>query len=359
MGIHELGRPGSKEAGVEMTSRLPATMRVARFHGEGRITLEVRPVPMPGPGEVLLRVHACATCGSDRRAWEGGSAIVPGHEGSGTVVATGPETVLPLGTRGAVYLVAYCAKCRMCRRGETGACLQKERMIGFTHDGAYAEYMVAPERCILPIDPAMHLDNANMLLDVLGTTFHAIRRSRLTPDQIGAACIMGAGPIGQGAIIALRGLGVSTIYAVDINPFRLEMAAKLGAQALDGREGDVVRRIRALVPDGPDFVLEATGDLAAQRQAIEMVAADGPVVVVGHSQTPFDVRSSADLIAQEKMLIGSEYFGVAEFAENLALLRAGRVDPLPVITHRLPLDQIEDAFRLFWSGMSGKVLVLP
>src|SRR5258708_3120516 len=138
----------------------------------------------------------------------------------------------------------------MCRRGETGACLQKERMIGFTHDGAYAEYLAVPERCVLPIDPELHLDNANMLLDVLGTTFDAVRGSRLTVDQIGAVCVMGAGPIGQGAIIALLGLGVSNVYAVDVNPFRLAMAARLGAQVLDGREGDVVRRIRALAPDG-------------------------------------------------------------------------------------------------------------
>ena len=275
------------------------------------------------------------------------------------MVAVGQETKLPLGTRGAVYLVGYCGECRMCRRGETGACLQKERMIGFTHDGAYAEYMVAPERCVLAIDDHMHLDNANMLLDVLGTTFHAIRRTRLDPAEMRAVCVMGAGPIGQGAIIALRGLGVSTIYAVDVNPVRLAMAARLGAKTLDGREGDVVQRVRALVPDGPDFVLEATGNRVAQRQAIDMVAADGPVIIVGHSQEPFEVRSSVDLIAQEKMLIGSEYFGVHEFAQNLALLREGRVDPLPVITHRMPLDQIEEAFRLYWSGTTGKVLVCP
>lgn len=342
-----------------MSTAVPTTMRAGRFLGEGRIALESRQVPAPGPGEVLVRVHACATCGSDRPAWEHGSSITPGHEGSGTVVACGPGATLPIGTRGAIYLVAYCDACRMCRRGETGACLRKERMIGFTHDGAYAEYVAVPERCVLPIDPEMDLDNANMLLDVLGTTFHAIRRSRVAPDQIFAACIMGAGPIGQGAIIALRGLGVSNIYAVDINPFRLEMATKLGAQAIDGREGNVVQRIRAAVPDGPDLVLEATGNQVAQRQAIDMVAADAPVVVVGHSPNPFEVRSSVDLIAQEKLLIGSEYFGVAEYPDNLAMLRMGHVDPMPVITHRMPLDQIEEAFKLFWSGATGKVLIYP
>lgn len=342
-----------------MSVAIPTTMRAARFLGGGRIVLETRPVPTPGPGEVLLRVHACATCGSERPAWEQGSDVIPGHEGSGTVVATGPGVALPIGTRAAVYLVAYCGDCRMCRRGETGACLRKERMLGFTHDGAYAEYMAAPERCVLPIDPEMHLDNANMLLDVLGTTFHAIRRSRTPAGQMAAACVMGAGPIGQGAIIALRGLGVPRIYAVDVSPQRLEMAARLGAHVLDGREGKVVERIRALTPDGPDFVLEATGAQAAQRQAIDMAAPDGSVVMVGHSSRAFEVRSSSDLIAQEKTLIGSEYFGVAEFPENLALVRDGRVDPLPVITHRMPLGRIEEAFTLFWSGVTGKVLIYP
>lgn len=83
-----------------------------------------------------------------------------------------------------MYLVAYCGGCRMCRRGETGACLRKERMISFTHDGAYAEYLLAPERCVLPIDPGMDLDLATMLLDVVGTTMHAVRRTRLDPSAL-------------------------------------------------------------------------------------------------------------------------------------------------------------------------------
>ena len=339
--------------------RVPSYMRLAHFLGAGRIALETKPVPEPGLGEVLLRVHACATCGSDRHAWENGSDVIPGHEGSGTVVAVGPGTTLAVGTRAAVYLVAYCGSCRMCLQGETGACLHKERMIGFTHDGAYAEYMAVPERCVLPIDADLHLDNANMLLDVLGTTLHAIRRTGIPIERMQTVCVMGAGPIGQGAVIALRGLGVPNVFAIDVNPDRLRMAANLGATVFDGREGDVVCRVRELVPDGPDFVLEATGNQTAQRQAIDMVAAGSPVVFVGHSPRTFEVQSSRDLIAQEKTLIGSEYFGVREFAQNLALIRAGRVNPLPVITHRVPLEDIEEAYKLFWSGRTGKVLVCP
>lgn len=90
-----------------------------------------------------------------------------------------------------------------------------------------------------------------------------------------------------------------------------------------------------------------------------MVAAGGIVVIVGHSGGTLELRTSRDLIAQQKGLLGSEYFGVAEFAENLRLVREGRLDPMPVITHRFGLDAIEEAFRLFWSGQTGKVLVCP
>jgi len=338
---------------------IPRRMRAAHFLGDGQITIEERPVPVPGPGEALLRVHACAVCGSERELWARGAAATPGHEGAGTVVAVGPGVKVALGTRAAVYLVAYCGRCRMCRRGETGACLQKERMIGFTHDGAYADYMVAPERCLLPVDPELDLDVAIMLLDVVGTTMHAVRRARLAADEIGAACVTGVGPVGLGAVVALRALGVARVFAVDVSPYRLRLAEQLGAVPVDGRSTDVVAWIRERVADGPDVVIEASGNATAQRQAIDMVAADGRVIIVGHSRHTLDLQTSRDLIAQEKTLIGSEYFGVDEFPHNLALVRAGRLDPLPVITHRYPLSAIDDAFRLFWAGETGKVLVCP
>jgi len=337
----------------------PPRMRVARFLGEGRIAVEEAPVPAPGPGELLIKVHACALCGSERGAWQNGSATIPGHEGSGTVVAGGPGATTPVGTRGALYLVAYCGRCRMCRRGQTGACLDKEKMIGFSHDGAYAEYVVVPERCLLTTGDDLPLDAANMLLDVVGTTVHAVRRSGLDPATVAAAGVMGVGPIGLGSIATLRALGVGQVFAVDIVPYRLALAERLGAVALDARTGDVVEEVRRHAPEGLDLVIEATGHSTAQRQAIEMAAADGRVIIVGHSQGALELHTSRDLIAQQKALIGSEYFGVDEFPANLRLVRDGVLDPLPIITHRYPLGRIEEAFAVFWSGQTGKVLVYP
>lgn len=344
---------------MAMIREIPSQMRAARFLGGGRIAIEEKAVPVPGPGEILVKVHACAICGSDRHAWSDGSSVTPGHEGSGIVVATGSDTTIPPGTRGAIYLVAYCGHCRMCRRGETGACLRKERMIGFSHDGAFAGYVLVPERCLLPVDPAMDLDLATMLLDVLGTTMHALRRAQATPMTVTAACVMGAGPIGLGAIIALRPLGIAQVYAVDVIPYRLQLATEFGAVAVDARSADPVAYVRRHVSDGPDLIVEASGHPVAQRQAIEMVAADGRVMIVGHSRQTLELQTSRDLIGQEKSLIGCEYFGVGEFADNLRFVRERGVDLAKVITHRFPLDRIEEAYHLFWTGETGKVMIYP
>ncbi len=121
-------------------------MRAARFRGDGRIALRAQSVPEPGPGELLIAVEAAALCGSDRRAFEAGSSVVPGHETAGSVRAAGAGTTVPEGTRGAIFLVAFCDRCERCAAGSRGACLQKEAMLGFDRDGGFAEFQLVPEK---------------------------------------------------------------------------------------------------------------------------------------------------------------------------------------------------------------------
>ncbi|MDQ3855964.1 MAG: alcohol dehydrogenase catalytic domain-containing protein [Chloroflexota bacterium] len=170
-------------------------MRRAVFQGAGRITVEDGPAHEPGPGELLLRVHACALCGSDRGLWRDGSAFTPGHETAGTVEAVGAETAIPVGTFGAAFLVAYCGSCYLCTSGSRGACLRKEGMLGFDRDGGFAEYVLIPERCFLPLNPALDADNAVMLLDVVGTALHAVRRSGHHGSPPDSALVMGPDPL--------------------------------------------------------------------------------------------------------------------------------------------------------------------
>ena len=333
-------------------------MRRAVFRGSGRITVEEAPTPEPGGGEVLVRVHACALCGSDRRSWERGNRVTPGHEIAGTVVAAGSGTRTATGARGAVFLVAYCGACAMCRAGSRGACLARQGMIGFDRDGGYAEYVTVPERCFLPVDGSLGLDRAAMLLDATGTSMHALRRAGAVEAPPRSALVMGAGPVGLGCILALRAIGRREVVAVDVAPFRLALAERLGALPVAGGDG-VVERLGELMPDGPSLVIEASGNPTAQRQALDLLAPGGRLVVVGHSPAALELWASRDLIQQEKTILGSEYFDPGEFGPNQRLVLDGRLDPAELITHRLPLSAIEEAYRLFWSGETGKVLVYP
>lgn len=334
-------------------------MRRAVFHGEGRITVEDAPMPEPGSGELLVRVYACALCGSDRGLWQDGNKTTPGHETAGIVVAVGPGAATPAGTFGAVFLVAYCGRCALCLAGSRGACLTKEAMLGFNRDGGFAEYVTVPERCFLPLNPGLHPDNAVMLLDVVGTAMHAWRRSGYADDPPAAALVVGAGPIGLGCVLTLRAVDVPEVVAVDVAPYRLELAGRLGATVVEGGEG-AVDRVRTLLPDGgAPLVIEASGHPLAQRQALDLLAPGGKLVLVGHSRRPLEVWGSRDLIAPEKTMLGSEYFDNREFEANQALILNGTLDPTRTITHRFPLDEIEEAYRQFWGGETGKVLIYP
>jgi len=332
-------------------------MRAARFVGGRRIELQELPVPEPGAGEVLVKVDSCALCGTDRRSYETGTAVVPGHEVSGTIAALGQGATHALDARGVVYLVGYCGSCYACRSGATNICLDKQKMYGFDTDGGYAEYVKVRAECFLPVSPDVPLDLATSLLDLYGTSGHAFRRAGLRHGD--TVAVMGCGPIGLGAISMAGALGAGEVCATDLAPDRLALADSLGATALDAAGGDAVAAALALHPDGFDVVIEAAGTTATQAGAVALTAPGGTTAFVAHNQQPLLVDTLSELIQREKTLLGSEYFAVSEFGVNHALLVSGRLDPAPLITHRFPLESIQEAFDLFMAGRGGKVLVQP
>src|SRR5918997_386226 len=190
--------------------------------------------------------------------------------GSGRITVEEGATT-PVGSVGAVFLVAFCDRCAMCRAGSRGACLDREAMLGFDRDGGFAEYVSVPERCFLPVNPRLNLDDAAMLLDATGTAMHALRRLGCVEAPPESALVMGAGPVGLGCVLALRAVGVGEVVAVDVAPFRLDFARSLGARPVVGGEA-AADSVRALLPDGPPVVIEASGNPLAQRQALDLLA---------------------------------------------------------------------------------------
>jgi threonine 3-dehydrogenase len=211
--------------------------------------------------------------------------------------------------------------------------------------------------CFIPVDPRVPPGQATALLDLLGTAGHALRRAG--PPSPRRVLVLGCGPIGLGALAMAGALGIPERYGVDLAGHRLALAERLGAVPVDAAGTDPVASLKAAAPDGFEVVVEAAGRTETQRQALELAGPGGRVLIVAHNPRPLELRTSADLIQREVALVGSEYFPIAELAANQELMLEKKVDPGPLLTHRFPLADLQEACDAFWSGHTGKVLVQP
>ena len=334
-------------------------MRVPVFVGGGRIEWSERAVPEPGPGQVLLRVGANALCGSERGQFHNGSRVTPGHEAAGTVVAAGPGTKTPMGTRGVVYLMDFCGGCRNCALGYTNQCLHKRADMGFNRDGGYAPYELVSERIFFPVPAHLPLEEATLLLDVMGTSAHAIARARLVRADIESVVVCGAGPVGLGLLAMCRlllGPDVS-ICVSDVAPSRLALAGRLGGVPVSVADRTLAEGLAAAGRSGVDVAFDASGRAAARQGAVAALGSRGVLVCVGHGE---DVRLevSRDLIGPERAVLGSEYFRFDELADNLPLLQRHREYLSQIITHRFEPADIQTAFEAFLRGETGKAVVV-
>ena len=333
---------------------MPGKTAVApKFLGNGKIVFEERRTPSPKQGELLLAVGANAICGTDRPQYFGGSSVTPGHEAAGVVIERGPGTQVKEGTPGVVFLMDYCGECRSCRIGFTNQCLAKRADMGFTHDGGYGPYEVVHESNFFPVDGDLDLAEATMLLDVMGTSGHAISRAKLVRPDIESAYIAGAGPIGLGLLVMCK-LVFGPEFPVrisDVSRWRRDYAASFGAQAVDALDPGAVASV-----EPSDVAFDSTGKRSARQAAVQGLSKRGVLVCVGHGET-LDLAVTDDLISPERAVLGSEYFHYDEMPRNLELLRANRELLARVITHRFDVADIADAFETFLSGESGKVVV--
>lgn len=322
-------------------------MRAARFLGEGRIEITDQPMPTPTSGEVLLKVAYCGLCGSDRRPYREGFPLIPGHEVSGTVVdANGCN--IAVGTEAVAYLSVYCGDCTYCRRGLTNLCLHRQGLLGWSApwNGGYAEYMAVPAKDIVPLDPAISLDVAVLLLDTIGTAWHSLRLAQVTESS--RVLVMGCGPLGLGAVAGLQAFGVKDYFASDLVATRRAAAEEFGARAV---MPDEVREIEDL-----DVIIEAVGHPALINEAVQVIAPQGTVVMLGEAWQPWHFQPTGDSMLKDYALIRSWYFPLSEFAENQRMLVDGMVDGKRLISHTFDLEALPEAFRHFLSGETRKVL---
>ena len=313
------------------------------------------PDPQPGPGEVVIRTRMSALCGSELRRFRGpgvanGNA---GHEGMGIVLRAGQGvTGLRVGQRVGVSAIAGCGRpdCEACRQGQSTWCPTYK-----FYANMHAEQFVTAETACLPL-PDDVPDDVGVLItgDGLGVPYHT--SLKLSAEDIRTVAVLGLGPVGLGNVLVQSYLGRKVIGA-DVAPERLLLAARLGAaHTVDARDQDPVPAIIAASGSrGVDACIEAAGVPQTAKQCFKVVRTAG-IVVFNGEQEAVDLSPSDDFIRRDIRAVGSWFFHVGEFPEMLRLFRAG----LPVrslVTHIFPLEQAQEAFSLFASGVTGKVLL--
>jgi threonine dehydrogenase-like Zn-dependent dehydrogenase len=319
-------------------------MRAARFLGEGRIAIEPAAEPEPGAGEVLLRVSACALCGSDLRPLRQGWPVTPGHEILGVVEAPGHALH---GRRALVYIPAFCGRCAQCAAGDTHLCPTAE-LIGWQRPGGYAEALAVPGQCLIPVPDDIPDRLAPLLLDTIGTAAHGVRQAmRLVPP--GPALVIGAGPIGLGALLVLRGLGFGPLAVVEPADYRAAFAAGLGAERLDAA---------AAAARWSPLVVEAAGKDTARQLALEAIAPRCVVVQLGESDA-WSIAETRAIRRKDFFLVRSFYFPIADVAANLGLLRDAADDYARLVDATAPLEGLEALFAAFARGERLKPLLVP
>jgi threonine 3-dehydrogenase len=321
-------------------------------------------VPTPGDGEVLLRMEAASICGTDLHLfewdeWAADNLLPPrilGHELAGTVAATGRGvTRVKEGDLVGVesHLVDW--TCATCRRGDPHLC-QNLRVIGVHADGGFAEHAVIPEANAIEsngLDPAVVA-----LQEPMGNAVHA---AFVEPIEGRSVLVTGCGPIGLCAVGIAKAGGASVVVATDTEPFRLELARSMGADlALDGADPETLRRIGdATSGDGVEVVLEMSGAAPALDLALRVVARGGRISLLGIFGEPPTVDLSERVIMQGLRLYGVYGRRIYDTWERTQALLRGGLDVSPIITHRLPLHEWQQAFDLIASRHAGKVVLLP
>lgn len=324
-----------------------------------------RPVPEPGPGEVLIRVTTTAICGTDLHIYEWNdwararlkTPRVFGHEFCGRVAAVGPgvdPAEFPPETYVTAEMHIACGRCYYCRTGQSHIC-QDVRIGGVDADGCFAPYVVVPAGNVWKLDPAIPEEVA-AIMDPVGNAVHTALSVPLAGRHV---LVTGSGPIGLISASIARISGAASVTATDVSPYRRELATRMGATALDPRDG-VIEHVREKTGGlGADVVLEMSGHPEAIRQGLAALKKGGEMVLLGLPGEPVSLDLGEGVIFKEitlRGINGRRMFQTWYQAE--ALLRGG-LDVQPVITHRFPMERYQEAFALMASGQCGKVVLIP
>ncbi len=355
---------------------IPETMKAWVLGDPHEMKLIEKPVPVPGPAEVLVKVGAIAVCHTDIEVLHHGhpamiegqlpfnKEFVMGHEYMGTVVKTGPGVnEWQPGDRIAVEVHAGCGRCQKCREGMYTSChnysyrSKGHRANGFTTDGGFAEYAVNNINTLVPVPDHMS-DCAATLIVTAGTAMYGL-------DVLGgliagqSIVVAGAGPIGLMFIVVAKALGASPVIMSEPRADRREMATSLGADiVIDPTAEDPVEKVRSLTGGkGVDFSVEVSGVPSVVNQVLHMTNRGGRVCLAAFSNDliPTDL---AYVVSNNIYMFGIRGEGRSAVKRVASLLEQKRFDPTPIHTHTFPFEQADTALSHAENQTDGAIKVV-
>ena len=339
-----------------------AKMRATVFHGKDEIKVEEVERPRAGVGEAVIRVTLTTICGTDLHIVRGEYPVKPGliigHEPVGVIEELGAGvTGYSVGDRVLVGAITPCGQCRACLSGNLSQCGHGEGYkalggwrFGNTINGAQAEYLLVPyaQANLAKIPDQLTDEQVVLLADIASTGFSGAESGGI---RIGDAVVVFAqGPIGLCATAGAKLMGASLIIGVDGDDNRLQMSKRMGADAVfDYRECDPIAEVRKLTGDGADVAIEALGTQQTFESALRCLRPGGTLsslgVYSGKLQIPYDAFAAG--LGDHRIVTTLCPGGKERMRRLMEVVRSGRVDFTPLLTHRFSLEQIAEGYQLF------------
>jgi threonine dehydrogenase-like Zn-dependent dehydrogenase len=340
-------------------------MSAAVYQSPGVVTVEDRPVPRPGPDQMVVRVHHCGICGSDihqlRDGWGFKPGAVAGHEWTGTIAAVGTDVEhWSVGERVVGGPSQKCGTCRRCLEGKPSQCENRSSPITDNGDGAFAEFILVRAGGVLRLPDGLSARHA-ALAEPLAVALHGITRSGIAPGD--RAMVIGAGPIGALTLAALRAMGVDHVIVVEPSEGRKDLARALGAtEVIDPSDLEVFPswEPEKLSGRAVHVVLECSGKKEAIEAGFHQLTRGGVLAMVGAGieHPTFDPNR---MILNELTVCGSFVYDLGGFERALELLSSdGFPHELLIDPDDVPLNGVVDALEALATGrIAGKVMVIP
>lgn len=332
--------------------------------GPGCLELKEKPIPSPAAGEVLIKVHLAAICGTDVhiKEWADFAAkrmkppTTLGHEFCGEIIEVGEGVNQSrIGELVSAESHVACYTCPLCLDGKANLCLNTKG-IGLHFDGCFAEYVTIPAENAFVCNPLVSEEN-NAMLEPLGVAVHAATKCEIGGKTV---AIVGCGPIGLMAVAVVKKMGARKIICVEPNEYRAKAAYEMGADlVVNPLQEDVVQTVLENSDGlGADIVMEYSGSVAAIQAATKYVSAGGEMVIAGLPSCDVPVNFTEVFYRGVNMygIGGREMYHTWKVMRGL--LDAG-LDVSSCVSHILPLEKFEEAFELIESGQALKILLRP